>query len=159
VTATEAPVADPAPLLAALRRDAEDGLVPFSCPGHKRGQRAAGEPSSGNHAYLLAAVGPGDEVVVGRNLHTSLLVGLILTGARPVCVAPRAHPELGLGLGVDPGDVAAAHARRCPTGPWPPAPTARSPAPTRCCRASASPRSCLSAPAWSTRPGSPPARA
>jgi arginine/lysine/ornithine decarboxylase len=37
VSATEAPVADPAPLLAALRGYAEDGLVPFSCPGHKRG--------------------------------------------------------------------------------------------------------------------------
>jgi arginine/lysine/ornithine decarboxylase len=43
VTATEAPVADPAPLVAALRSDAEDRLVPFSCPGHKRGQGAAGE--------------------------------------------------------------------------------------------------------------------
>jgi len=162
--------------------------------------------SSGNHAYLLAAVGPGDEVVVGHDLHKSLLVGLILTGARPVYVAPRAHHELGLGLGVAAEDVAAAldrhpaarlvtlassssyygvaadlagvvaaaHARRvpvyvdeawgrtwastrrCPKGPWPPAPTARSPAPTRCCRASASPRCSTSAPAWSTRPGSPP---
>jgi Orn/Lys/Arg decarboxylase, major domain len=55
--------------------------------------------SSGNQAYLLAAVGPGDEVVVGRDLHKSLLVGLILTGARPVYVAPGVHPELGVGLG------------------------------------------------------------
>jgi arginine/lysine/ornithine decarboxylase len=155
VTATEAAVADPAPIVAALRSDAEDGLVPFSCPGHKRGQGAAGElrallgdgvfdrdvwlntgdhdrlrraaealaartwgadrsfflvngSSSGNHAYLLAAVGPGDEVVVGRDLHKSLLVGMILTGARPVYVAPRAHPELGLGLGVATEDVVAA---------------------------------------------------
>jgi arginine/lysine/ornithine decarboxylase len=155
VTATEVPVADPAPFVDALRSYAEDGLVPFSCPGHKRGQGAAGElrallgdgvfdrdvwlntgdhdrlrrlaealaartwgadrsfflvngSSSGNHAYLLAAAGPGDEVVVGRDLHKSLLVGLILTGARPVYVAPRAHPELGLGLGVAAEDVAAA---------------------------------------------------
>ena len=43
--------------------------------------------SSGNHAYLLAAAGPGDEVIVGRDLRKSLLVGLILTGARPVYVA------------------------------------------------------------------------
>jgi arginine/lysine/ornithine decarboxylase len=64
--------------------------------------------SSGNQAYLLAAVGPGDEVVVGRDLHKSLLVGLILTGARPVYVAPRVHPELGVGLGVAAADVAAA---------------------------------------------------
>ena len=63
--------------------------------------------SSGNHAYLLAALGPGDEVVVGRDLHKSLLVGLILTGARPVYVAPRTHPELGVGLGVAAADVTA----------------------------------------------------
>ena len=115
-------------------------MVPFSCPGHKRGQGAAGEvrallgdgvfdcdvwlntgdhdrlrrvaeslaarvwgadrsfflvngSSSGNHAYLLAAAGPGDEVIVARDLHKSLLVGLILTGARPVYVAPRVHPS------------------------------------------------------------------
>ena len=43
MTATEVPVADPAPFVAALRGYAEDGLVPFSCPGHKRGQGAAGE--------------------------------------------------------------------------------------------------------------------
>jgi arginine/lysine/ornithine decarboxylase len=64
--------------------------------------------SSGNHAYLLAAVGPGDEIIVARDLHKSLLVGLILTGARPVYVTPRAHPELDVGLGISARDVAAA---------------------------------------------------
>jgi hypothetical protein len=78
VTATEVPVADPAPFVAALRSYAEDGLVPFSCPGHKRGQGAAGEPRAL----------PGDEVVVGRDLHKSLLVGLILTGPDR-CTWPR----------------------------------------------------------------------
>src|SRR5919198_4034816 len=64
--------------------------------------------SSGNHAFLLAAVRPGEEVIVARDLHKSLLAALILTGARPVYVAPRLHPELGVGVGVDPGDLAAA---------------------------------------------------
>ncbi|MGH2734659.1 MAG: aminotransferase class I/II-fold pyridoxal phosphate-dependent enzyme [Actinomycetota bacterium] len=64
--------------------------------------------SSGNHAYLLAALRPGDEVIVARDLHKSLLVGLILTGARPVYVTPRLHPELGIGLGLEADDVAAA---------------------------------------------------
>src|ERR687887_236532 len=77
--------------------------------------------SSGNHAFLLAAVRPGEEVIVARDLHKSLLAALILTGARPVYVAPRLHPELGVGVGVDPGDLAAlpaicaaAHARGVP---------------------------------------------
>jgi arginine/lysine/ornithine decarboxylase len=64
--------------------------------------------SSGNHAFLLATVEPGDEVVVARDLHKSLLAALILTGARPVYVAPRLHPTLGVALGVHPDDVAAA---------------------------------------------------
>jgi arginine/lysine/ornithine decarboxylase len=64
--------------------------------------------SSGNHAYLLATVSPGDEVIVARDLHKSMLTALILTGARPVYVAPRLHPELGIGVGVHPDDVAAA---------------------------------------------------
>ena len=64
--------------------------------------------SAGNHAFLLATLRPGDEVVVARDLHTSLLVALILTGVRPVYVAPRLHPELNVGLGVAASDVAAA---------------------------------------------------
>jgi arginine/lysine/ornithine decarboxylase len=64
--------------------------------------------SSGNHAFLLATLDPGDEVIVARDLHKSMLAALILTGARPVYVAPRLHPELGIAVGVHPDDVAAA---------------------------------------------------
>jgi arginine/lysine/ornithine decarboxylase len=64
--------------------------------------------SSGNHAFLLATLSPGDEVIVTRDLHKSMLTALILTGARPIYVAPRLHPELGIGVGVHPGDVATA---------------------------------------------------
>ena len=64
--------------------------------------------TAGNLAFLLAMVGPGDEVIVARDVHRSILTGLVLTGARPVFVAPRLHPELQLGLGLAPADVAAA---------------------------------------------------
>lgn len=64
--------------------------------------------SAGNHAYLLAALRPGDEVIVARDMHKSLLVALILAGAVPIYVAPRLHPLLDVGLGIEPGDVAAA---------------------------------------------------
>lgn len=63
--------------------------------------------SSGNQAFLLAALSPGDEVIVGRDLHQSLLAALILTGARPIYVAPRLHPTLNIGLGVAVADVVA----------------------------------------------------
>ena len=63
--------------------------------------------STGNHAYLLASLRPGDEIVVARDIHKSLLVALIHTGAKPIYVAPRLHPTLDVGLGIDPADVAA----------------------------------------------------
>jgi arginine/lysine/ornithine decarboxylase len=56
--------------------------------------------STGNIAFLLAICKPGDTVLVARNLHTSLLSGLILSGARPVYLHPQIHPELNLTLDV-----------------------------------------------------------
>ena len=48
--------------------------------------------SSGNHAFLLATLRPGDEVVVARDIHTSILTALIMTGARPIFVTPHFIP-------------------------------------------------------------------
>jgi arginine/lysine/ornithine decarboxylase len=56
--------------------------------------------STGNIAFLLATCRPGDKVLVARNLHTSLLSGLILSGAQPVYLYPGVHPELDLTLDV-----------------------------------------------------------
>jgi arginine/lysine/ornithine decarboxylase len=64
--------------------------------------------SAGNHAFLLASVRPGEKVIVSRDLHKSLLVALILTGAVPVYLAPRLHPRLNVGLGITADEVAAA---------------------------------------------------
>ncbi len=64
--------------------------------------------SAGNHAFLLATVRPGDEVIVARDMHKSLMVSLILAGAKPVYIAPRLHPALSVGLGIAPSDVEAA---------------------------------------------------
>ncbi len=64
--------------------------------------------STGNLATLQATIKPGDEVIVARDVHKSLLVALIHSGAKPVYVAPRLHPELNVGLGVEPADIATA---------------------------------------------------
>lgn len=64
--------------------------------------------STGNHAFLMSILGPGDEVIVARDIHKSMMVALIQTGATPVYVAPRLHPEHNIGLGVHPDDIAAA---------------------------------------------------
>jgi arginine/lysine/ornithine decarboxylase len=64
--------------------------------------------SAGNLAFLLATLKPGDKIICGRDMHKSMMVALIHTGAQPVYVAPRLHPELNVGLGLHPDDVAAA---------------------------------------------------
>lgn len=61
--------------------------------------------SSGNHALFLATLRPGDDVIISRDLHWSMLVALIMTGAHPHYVVPRMHPELDISLGIVPKDV------------------------------------------------------
>ncbi|MEM1254826.1 MAG: aminotransferase class I/II-fold pyridoxal phosphate-dependent enzyme [Cyanobacteria bacterium P01_H01_bin.21] len=62
----------------------------------------------GVEAALLATCGPGDEVIVPRNAHQSVLSGLILSGAMPVWVAPVYDPSWQLALGVTPDAIATA---------------------------------------------------
>jgi arginine/lysine/ornithine decarboxylase len=64
--------------------------------------------TAGNHAFLLATVRPGDQVVVARDIHKSLLVALILAGVEPIWVEPRLDPDRNVGLGVAADAVAAA---------------------------------------------------
>jgi arginine/lysine/ornithine decarboxylase len=64
--------------------------------------------STGNIAALLATCQPGDTVIVARNMHRSLLSGLILSGARPVYVYPAVDSAQNLSLDVPAADVAAA---------------------------------------------------
>lgn len=64
--------------------------------------------SLGNQAALLATVQPGDEVVVARNVHKSIMAALILSGARPIYMRPCYDPDLEVAHGPDPADLAAA---------------------------------------------------
>lgn len=64
--------------------------------------------SAGNHAVMLATIRPGDTVIVARDLHKSLLVAMILSGANPVYISPALHPELNVGLGIRAEQVAEA---------------------------------------------------
>jgi arginine decarboxylase len=50
----------------------------------------------GNQALALALGMPGQEVIVTRILHRSLLLGLVLAGLRPVWVRPEMDPASGL---------------------------------------------------------------
>lgn len=53
-----------------------------------------------NQALCLATMRPDEPVLVSRTCHKSVYAGLILSGARPVWVAPDVDEELGLPLGM-----------------------------------------------------------
>jgi arginine decarboxylase len=52
--------------------------------------------SQGNHAGCLAVRQSGRRVVVQRNVHSSVIDGLVLAGLEPMFAAPELDPELGL---------------------------------------------------------------
>ena len=62
----------------------------------------------GNQALALAVGQPGDEVIVSRTLHRSLLLGLVLAGLHPVWVRPDVDPASGLPRAVPVAAVRAA---------------------------------------------------
>lgn len=59
----------------------------------------------GNEAMILAALRPGDKVLLPRNAHKSMLMGLILSGAVPVWMIPEYIPGLQLWGGIQPENV------------------------------------------------------
>jgi arginine decarboxylase len=64
--------------------------------------------SQGNHSTCLALAHGGNRVVVQRNVHSSVIDGLVLSGLRPTFVAPELDPELGIAHGLTPESLAAA---------------------------------------------------
>lgn len=69
---------------------------------------SVGGSTHGNQALALAAGKPGDTVIVTRNLHRSLFLGLVLAGLTPVWVTPEVDPRTGLPSGVAVPSIAAA---------------------------------------------------
>lgn len=59
----------------------------------------------GNEAMVLGTVNPGERVLIPRNAHKSILMGLILSGADPCYVYPQYEKEWNLWTGVRPEDV------------------------------------------------------
>lgn len=63
--------------------------------------------SQGNHSACLALAHGGNRVVVQRNVHSSVIDGLVLSGMRPTFVAPELDAELGIAHGLTPDSLAA----------------------------------------------------
>jgi arginine decarboxylase len=64
--------------------------------------------SQGNHTICLALAHYGAEVVVQRNVHSSAIDGLVLSGMRPSFAAPELDPGLGIAHCLTPDSLAAA---------------------------------------------------
>src|SRR3954464_826750 len=103
--------AEPTPFQEAQRLAAEAW-------GAKRTWFLGNGGSAGNHVTCMALAHMGGEVVVQRNVHSSTIDGLVLSGLRPRFVAPELDPELMIAhcltpdaldraLGETPGAVAA----------------------------------------------------
>ena len=59
-----------------------------------------GGSTVGNLALLLTVCNPGEEILVQRNVHKSVINGLVISQAKPVYLAPGIDEEAGLTLGV-----------------------------------------------------------
>ncbi|MDD5687593.1 MAG: aminotransferase class I/II-fold pyridoxal phosphate-dependent enzyme [Elusimicrobia bacterium] len=64
--------------------------------------------SVGNQAMFLSACKPGDSVILSRNLHKSVLSGIILTGIWPIWLQPQIDQNLDIILDAEPDQIAEA---------------------------------------------------
>ncbi len=60
----------------------------------------------GIQAMLLAVCGAGEQVLIGRNCHRSVIAGLILSGAEPIYLPTEYDPQWHIDLGVSPAVLA-----------------------------------------------------
>ncbi|HLO04318.1 MAG TPA: aminotransferase class I/II-fold pyridoxal phosphate-dependent enzyme [Symbiobacteriaceae bacterium] len=51
-------------------------------------------------AMIMSVVGPGDKILVPRNVHQSITAAVVLSGALPVFMTPDWDPELGIAHGI-----------------------------------------------------------
>jgi arginine decarboxylase len=75
--------------------------------GAKRTWFLVNGASQGNHSTCMALAHYGKRVVVQRNVHSSVIDGLVLNGMHPTFVAPELDPELGMAHGLTPDSLAA----------------------------------------------------
>jgi len=62
--------------------------------------------SGGNHAMILTVCDPGDKIIIPRNVHRSVLAGIVLSGTIPVYVMPERDEAKNMLLNVTPAAIA-----------------------------------------------------
>ncbi|MFA5778869.1 MAG: aminotransferase class I/II-fold pyridoxal phosphate-dependent enzyme [Elusimicrobiota bacterium] len=61
--------------------------------------------SSGNQAMFLSACKPGDSIILSRNIHKSVLGGIILAGLWPIWLQPKIDQNLDIILDAEPDQI------------------------------------------------------
>ncbi|MDD4316183.1 MAG: aminotransferase class I/II-fold pyridoxal phosphate-dependent enzyme [Clostridia bacterium] len=64
-----------------------------------------GGTTSAVQAMILSSVKSGDEIILPRNVHQSVINALVLCGAMPVYINPQTRKRLGIALGMSVDDV------------------------------------------------------
>lgn len=64
-----------------------------------------GGTTSAVQAMILASVKSGEEIILPRNVHQSVINALVLCGAVPVYINPQTDKKLGISLGMSVADV------------------------------------------------------
>ncbi len=54
---------------------------------------------------ILSVVGPGDKILIPRNVHKSIMSAIVFAGATPIFIHPEVDPELGISHGISPESV------------------------------------------------------
>jgi Arginine/lysine/ornithine decarboxylases len=90
---------------------AEAERLVADCFGAEESCLLVGGSTSGNLAMILGVCEPGELVLVQRNVHKSVIHGLILAGAQAVFLSPVIDPETGLALAPSSSTVMAAMER------------------------------------------------
>ena len=54
---------------------------------------------------ILTVVGPGDKIIVPRNVHKSIMSAIVFAGAIPIFIHPELDSELGISHGISPESV------------------------------------------------------
>ncbi len=73
--------------------------------GAKHAFLMVGGTTSSVQSMIFSAVSRGDEIILPRNVHRSVINALVLTGAVPVYVNPQINERLGISLGMRLEDV------------------------------------------------------
>jgi arginine/lysine/ornithine decarboxylase len=61
--------------------------------------------SSGVQSMIMSTCNPGEEIIVPRNAHKSVVGGIILSGAIPIYIQPEINHSLGIAMGVSDANV------------------------------------------------------